>query len=136
MSAKTTRAGISTDEQSIRELVDTWLAASKKQDVTTLHSLMADDIIFMTPGSEPFGKEAFTASEQQPILKQATSKIQELEVLGNTAWMRNHLDVTIQFPNGESKRQSGYTLTILKKNPAGQWVISRDANLLMPTLDT
>jgi uncharacterized protein (TIGR02246 family) len=131
MSAQT-QAQISGDERAIRELVDKWLDASKKGDVTTLHSLMADDVIFVTPGREPFGKEAFTASAEQPMLKEGTSKIQEIKVLGNSAWMRNHLDLVISFPNGESKRLSGYTLTILEKNQDGQWVISRDANLVMP----
>jgi ketosteroid isomerase-like protein len=28
--------------------------------------------------------------------------------------------------------RSGYTLTILRKNPNGAWVIARDANLLAP----
>ena len=131
MSAQTTTQ-TSSDERAIRELVDKWLDASKKGDVATLHSLMADDVIFMTPGREPFGKEAFTASDQQPMLKEGASKIQEIKVLGNSAWMRNHLDLVVSFPNGESKSLSGYTLTILEKNSNGQWVISRDANLVTP----
>ena len=132
MIAQTTQAQTSSDEKSIRELVDKWLIASKNGDVTTLLNLMSDDVIFMTPGREPFGKEAFTANDQQPTLKEATSKIQEIRVLGNSAWMRNYLDLVISFPKGDSKRLSGYTLTILEKNPEGQWVISRDANLVMP----
>jgi uncharacterized protein (TIGR02246 family) len=132
MSAHSTGAEVSNDEQAIRELVDKWFDASKQGDVATLLTLMADDVIFMTPGREPFGKEAFTAGGQRPLLKEGTSNIQELEVFGDQAWMRNHLDLIIEFPNGESKRHSGYVLTILKKNPAGQWVISRDANLVMP----
>ena len=27
-------------------------------------------------------------------------------------------------------RRSGYTLTILRKNSAGSWVVTRDANML------
>lgn len=124
------------DEKAIRELVDKWLIASKQGDVATLHGLMADDVIFMTPGREPFGKEAFTASNQRPMPKEATSNIQEIKVLGNSAWMRNHLDLVVSFPNGESKSLSGYTLTILERNQDGQWVISRDANLVMPKADS
>jgi uncharacterized protein (TIGR02246 family) len=133
MSAQTTRAQVSNDEQSIRELVDKWLNASKNGDVAKLLSLLADDVIFMTPGREPFGKEAFSdIAKQGPLLKEATSKIQEIKVLGDLAWMRNYLDLLISAHNGSSKRHSGYTLTILKKNSSGQWVISRDANLVMP----
>ena len=132
MSAQIPRPGLSNDEQSIRQLVDEWLAASKKGDVATLLSLMADDVIFMTPGREPFGKEVFAQNNQAGVLKEATSNIQEIQVLGDSAWMRNYLDLVISTPNEASKRLSGYTLTILKKKPDGRWVISRDANLVMP----
>ena len=35
------------------------LAASKAGDLAPVLSLMTDDVIFMVPGREPFGKEAF-----------------------------------------------------------------------------
>jgi ketosteroid isomerase-like protein len=53
-------------------------------------------------------------------------------VHGDWAWMRNRLEVTITSPQGDSQKRSGYTLTILRKNSDGKWVIARDANLLMP----
>ena len=120
------------DEQAIRGLVDTWLAASKRADLATLLSLMADDVIFMVPGKEPFGKDAFAASmkDMQDVQIEGTGDIQEIKVLGDWAWMRNHLKVTITPPNGSPSVRSGYTLTILRKNPNGAWVIARDANLL------
>ncbi|MFN2529782.1 MAG: SgcJ/EcaC family oxidoreductase [Pyrinomonadaceae bacterium] len=120
------------NNQLIRALVDTWLTASKRGDVATLQSLLADDVIFITPGREPFGKEAFTANDHGPVLKEATSDIQEIEVLGDWAWMRTYLDLLLSSSEGGLKRYAGYTLTILKKNSQGQWVISRDANLVMP----
>ena len=132
MSAQIPRPGLSNDEQSIRQLVDEWLTASKKGDVATLLCLMADDVIFMTPGREPFGKEVFTQNSQAAVLKEATSNIQEIQVVGDSAWMRNYLDLVVSTPNEAAKRLSGYTLTILKKDPDGRWVISRDANLVMP----
>jgi uncharacterized protein (TIGR02246 family) len=120
------------DEQAIRNLIERWLAASKRGDTSTVLSLMADDVIFMVPGQEPFGKQAFAASAAG--MKNAhidgTSDIQELKIIGDWAWMRNHLKVTITPPNGKTMRRSGYTLTILRKNPDGNWVIARDANLL------
>ena len=61
---------------------------------------------------------------------EGTSDIRELKVVGDWAWMRNHLHVTITPPNGIPTRHSGYTLTILRKNPSGAWAIARDANLL------
>ena len=44
------------DERSIRELVATWLAASKNGDLPAVLELMTDDVIFMVSGSKPFGK--------------------------------------------------------------------------------
>jgi uncharacterized protein (TIGR02246 family) len=52
------------DERAIRDLVATWMAASRAGDVETVLGLMADDVAFMVPGREPFGKEAFAADAQ------------------------------------------------------------------------
>jgi uncharacterized protein (TIGR02246 family) len=49
------------DKAAIRNLVDTWRAAIMAGDIATLLSLMTDDVVFMVPGREPFGKEAFPA---------------------------------------------------------------------------
>jgi len=35
------------DEQAIRNLVDTWMTASRTGDLATVLRLMADDVIFM-----------------------------------------------------------------------------------------
>jgi uncharacterized protein (TIGR02246 family) len=122
------------DEKAIRGLVESWLAASKKGDLATVRDLMADEVVFMVPGKEPFGKEAFTASsmEMRGAVVEGTSDIQEIKVQGDWAWMRNRLKVTIKTPDGKAVVHSGYTLTILQKKADGKWVIARDANLLTP----
>ncbi len=121
-----------TEEQKIRDLVTTWMAASKSGDLATVLGLMSNDVIFMTPGNEPFGKEAFAAASQamQGIEIDGQSEIAEIKVLGDWAWMRNRLRVTITPPGGKPMVRSGYTLTILQKKADGEWVIARDANLL------
>jgi uncharacterized protein (TIGR02246 family) len=88
----------------------------------------------MVPGQEPFGKEAFAAASKgmQGVRIDGTSEIAELNVLGDWAWMRNRLRVTVTPPTGKPLVRSGYTLTILRKNQDGKWVIARDANLLTP----
>lgn len=122
------------DEQLIRNLVETWLEASKHGDLATLLDLLADDVIFMVPGKEPFGKEAFAAmsQEMENVQVEGKSDIQEIKVLGDWAWLRNYLTVTITPPNGAAAMRSGHVLTILQKNDGGNWVIARDANLLTP----
>jgi uncharacterized protein (TIGR02246 family) len=41
------------DEQEIRQLVATWIAATKAGDIETVLSLMADDVVFLLPGQPP-----------------------------------------------------------------------------------
>ena len=120
------------DEQAIRELVSTWLSASKSGDVETVLGLMSDDVVFMVPGREPFGKEEFAAGSRamQGVQIEGSSQIEELTVLGDWAWMRNRLRVVVTPPGSQPIIRSGFTLTILRKQPDGRWVLTRDANLL------
>ena len=55
---------MSEDERAIRELVATWMAASRAGDLDTVLGLMTEDVVFMVPGREPFGKEAFAAQSR------------------------------------------------------------------------
>lgn len=120
------------DERAIRELVATWMTASQAGDVDTVLSLMTDDMVFMVPGREPFGKEAFAAASKgmQGLRIEGTSDIVELKVLGDWAYLRSGLTVTMTPPGGPPTTRSGYTLTILRKEPDGRWRLVRDANLL------
>jgi uncharacterized protein (TIGR02246 family) len=120
------------DERAIRDLVASWMAASQVGDLQTVLGLMTDDVVFMVPGREPFGKEVFAAGAQgmKDVRMQGESDIRELAVLGDWAYLRNHLTVTMTPPGGKPVRRAGYTLTILRKQPDGRWLLARDANLL------
>lgn len=122
------------DEKAIRRVVETWMAASQSGDVATVLGLMTDDVVFMVPGQEPFGKEAFAEASKgmDGVKLEGTSEIVELRVLGDWAFIRAHLDITATPPNGDPIRRTGYTLTLLQKQPDGQWRLARDANLLTP----
>jgi uncharacterized protein (TIGR02246 family) len=120
-------------ERAIRELVATWFAASKRGDLPTVLSLMTDDAIFMVPGRKPFGKETFAAASEgmKDVRIEGTSDIQEIQVLGDWAYLRSYLEIEMTPPDGGTPvRRSGHTLTILRKEPAGRWRLARDANLL------
>ncbi|MFD1560057.1 YybH family protein [Paraburkholderia silviterrae] len=123
---------MSDDEQAIREVVQTWTAASKRGDTATVLGLMTDDAIFMVPEQEPFGKEAFAAASKgmEGMKLDGTSEIVELKVLGDWAFIRNHIDISVTPPGGSTVRRAGYTLTLLHKGTDGQWRLARDANLL------
>jgi uncharacterized protein (TIGR02246 family) len=93
---------------------------------------MTDDVVFMVPGREPFDKEAFAAASQsmKGVRMEGTNEIREFNVLGDWAYLRNHIALTITPPGGEPMRRAGYTLTILRKGPDGRWRLARDTNLL------
>ena len=120
------------DERAIRELVETWMAASKAGDIETVLGLMADDVLFVTPGREPFGKAEFAAQAQQlkDMGLDGHGEVKEIEVAGEWAWIRNRIEVVMTPPGGETLRRSGYTLTILKKGGDGRWRLFRDAKLV------
>jgi uncharacterized protein (TIGR02246 family) len=120
------------DERAIRDLVATWMKASAAGDIATVLSLMADDVVFMVPGRASFGKQAFADAAQamKAIRMEGTSDIRELQVLGDWAYLRNDITVTMTPPGGKPVRRAGATLTILRREPDGRWVLARDANLL------
>jgi uncharacterized protein (TIGR02246 family) len=120
------------DETAIRNLVETWMAASKAGDVATVLDLMTDDVVFMVPGREAFGKQAFVAASDamKNMRIDGNAEIRELKVLGDWAYMRNHLEMTITPERGAPVKRSGWTLTILRKED-GRWRLARDANLLV-----
>ncbi len=123
---------MSDDEDAIRELVYSWMKASKAGDTAAVLDLMTDDVVFMVPGREPFGKEEFraTSDAMRVVRLDGRAEVREVEVLGDWAWIRNHIDLTLTSGEGEALRRSGYTLTILRKGVDGRWRLFRDANLV------
>ena len=120
------------DERAIRDLIATWMTASRAGDTATVLALMTDDVVFMVPGREPFGKEAFAAASEamQGMTIDGTSEIVELQILGDWAFARAQITVTMTPPAGAPVNRQGYTLSIFRKQPDGRWLLARDANLL------
>jgi len=78
------------DEQEIRQLVSTWMAASKAGDVEKVLSLMADDAGFLVAGQPVMRKADFAAAARSQSGQEAPqfdglSEIQEIKVLGDWA---------------------------------------------------
>jgi len=124
---------MSEDERAIREVVETWMDATRRDDIDMVLDLMTDDVLFMTPGREPFGKAEFKANSEalSDARVDGRAEVREVEVLGDRAWIRNHLEVTMTPPGGTKPvRRSGYTLTILKRCADERWRLFRDANLV------
>ena len=126
------------DEQQIRDLVATWMSATRAGDLATVLDLMTDDVVFLVAGQAPFGKQQFAAAMQPAAPGTALpridgrSEIQEIQVAGDVAFMWSKLIVEITPPGGAAPmKRAGHTLSILRKT-SGRWQLARDANLLAP----
>ena len=123
------------DEKKIRELIDSWARATAAGEVGRLRPLMADDAVFLLPGRRPIrGWDEFVSNSRDAFEQariEATSDIQEIKVAGDMAYCWNNLSVTVTpRRRGEAVRRTGPVLTIFRKQGDGNWVLSRDANLL------
>lgn len=125
------------DENEIRKLIATWMAATKAGDTAKLLTLMTDDVVFLLPGQTPMRKADFAKAVATQTGKEAptfdgSSEIQEITIVGEWAFMWTRLRVVVTPPNGAAPTaRSGHTLSVLRKQE-GQWRIARDANLLTP----
>jgi uncharacterized protein (TIGR02246 family) len=125
------------DEQQIRELVRTWMEATRAGDVDTVLGLMTEDVVFLQPGREPMRKAEFAAAARAQAGPGApriegTSEVQEVQVAGDWAFLWTRLSVEVTPPGGAAAvRRAGHTLTVLRRQQ-GRWKLARDANLLAP----
>ena len=123
------------DEEQIRKLVATWMAATQAGHTETVLDLITDDVLFLRPGHPPMTKADFVATSADQLKPDAPtievqSEIQEIEVFGDRAFMWTKLSVVVTPPQGgPPHRRAGHTLSILKKQ-GGRWRLFRDANLL------
>ncbi|HET7063043.1 MAG TPA: SgcJ/EcaC family oxidoreductase [Rudaea sp.] len=127
-----TATDMSIDEKAIRDLIASWLRASKSGDNETVLSLMAEDVVFLQPGQAPMrGRSGFAAAQKamSGIDIDASSDIQEIRILGDWAWCWNRLTVVVTPRDGAPVKRAGDVLSVLQKQ-AGRWVIVRDANML------
>lgn len=127
---------MTSDEQEIRQLVSTWMAATKAGDIEKVLSLMTDDVVFLIAGQPAMRKSEFAAASRSQSAADGpeingTSDIQEVQICGDWAFMRAQLKVVVTPKNGGAAiTRAGPTLTILKKQN-GKWLLARDANMLM-----
>jgi uncharacterized protein (TIGR02246 family) len=118
------------DKKAIREVVERWMKATRENDLDTVLSLMTDDVVFMVPGREPFGKEAFAAASKgrSGVKVEGIVETLEIGVFGDRAWIQNHSDCG-HAAKRRSAEKSGYTLSVFRKEN-GKWLLARDANLV------
>ncbi len=123
------------DEEEIRQLVSTWIAATKAGDIETVLSLMTEDIIFLVPGQPIMRKADFAAAARAQAGREAPqfdgrNEIQESKVFDDWAFMWTELTIVVTPPGDtQSLTRAGHTLSILKKHN-GKWALARDANMV------
>lgn len=122
---------MSDDEQAIRDLLNTWMAASLAGDTKTVLDLMADDVVFLTTGRPPFGKREFAAGGP-PYRLVPRQQVHEVEVSGDLAFARSRLSVAVTPKEGANPIQlAGETLSVFRREAEG-WRLCRDSNFLVP----
>ena len=129
------------DEAQIRELVSTWMAATRSGNVETILGLMTEDVVFLVPGRPVMRKSDFAAAAKSQASAGApkfdgTSDIQEIKISGDWAFMWSKLTVVATPPDGTAPTvRAGHTLTVFHRED-GHWLLARDANLLAPIQQT
>ncbi|MET0987705.1 MAG: SgcJ/EcaC family oxidoreductase [Steroidobacteraceae bacterium] len=129
---------MSNDEAEIRDLIATWMSATKAGDIDTVLSLMTDDVVFLLPaqqcmiGKAAFAQAAKAMSGQGAPQFDGRNEIREIKIVGDWAFMWTKLTVVVTPPGGsKSMKRAGFTLTVLTK-ARGKWLLARDANMLSP----
>src|SRR3989440_11032699 len=68
-----------TDEKQIRRIMDDWRRLTAEGNADGLLSLLADDVIFLTPGNAPMTKADFAAGFRQVSTKARIESTQEVK---------------------------------------------------------
>jgi uncharacterized protein (TIGR02246 family) len=126
---------MSTDSDAIGTLIARWLEATQAGDVATVLSLIAPDAVFLVAGQPPMsGRDAFERSLRAVLADHSIdsrSEIEEITVSGDMAYCRTRLTVTVTSKHGKLPLQrTGHTLSVLRKGSDGNWLLTRDANML------
>jgi uncharacterized protein (TIGR02246 family) len=122
------------DERVIHEVHTSWIDAVNAGDLARLLGLMADDVVFLSPGRAPFGRDVFSANfsaAHQQSRIHCISELAEVVVVGEVAYTlcQDSLSVTPR-AGGETMELAGHRITIYRKQGDGRWLLARDAHTL------
>jgi uncharacterized protein (TIGR02246 family) len=98
------------------------------------HHDRAEDVVFLTPGQAPFGREGFSSNfvaAHQQMRICCTSELEEVVVVGEVAYTRSRdaLSVTPR-AGGKAAQSAGHRMTVYRKQRDGRWLLSRDVHTL------
>jgi len=124
------------DEREIHAVHSTWIDAVNTGDLARLLTLIADDVVFLSPGQAPIGWDGFSSNfmaAHQQVRICCTSELEEVVVVGEVAYTRSRdtLSVTPRAV-GEATQLAGHRMTVYRKHPDGRWLLARDAHTSSP----
>lgn len=124
------------DEQEIRDLFNNWIKSTVEGNLELARQCIADDAVFFVPGAGEMDKETFAqgaaggSPEDSPIDYDLDSKLRELKVFGNHAYLWIESTLVCSPKNGDPATQmAGHSLSVLEKRD-DRWQIIRDANTM------
>ena len=129
-------AGRADDKLAIRTLFESWYSAMEDGDVATLLSLVTADVIVKAPGAPPIQGSAAFEQALTAFLEEYSEtvdyEIAEVEVSGQLAFARISETATIMSKSGsKASTVNGIHLTILRRQPDGEWLLARDISSLI-----
>lgn len=102
------------EEQAIRQLHDTWIAAVNAGDLERLLAMIADDLVLINPEGAPMGREGFVekfSGAHQLFHIDCRSALKEVVVAGDVAYTHSHDTLAIApKAGGEAVHLAGYRL--------------------------
>lgn len=123
------------DVRAIKALFESWYSAMEDGNSARAMSLVTGDVV-VKPADAPaiIGKKALEealAAFLDTFSESVDYDIQEVEVCGQLAFVRILENAKLQPKSGgDASSVSGMHLTILRRQPGGEWLIARDVSSL------
>jgi len=126
------------DEQAIRDVHATWIAAVNAGDLAELQDLMTADAVFMNPGSAAIGPAEFPAGfgrAQRQFQVRCVSDPRDVAVSGDLAVVCSRDALSLMPREGGAPLEMvGDRLTVYRRDADGRWRLARDAHTLSPVV--
>jgi len=123
---------MASDEREIRALHSIWIDAVNAGDLARLLTLIAEDVVILTPGQAQSDREGFSSNfvaAHQQMRICSTSDLEEVIVVCEAAYTRSRVTPRA---GGKAAQFAGYRMTISRKQRDGRCLLSRDIHTLSP----
>jgi uncharacterized protein (TIGR02246 family) len=129
---------MSPDEQAVRDLHATWIAAVNAGDLAELQGMLAHDVVLMGPGRDAVGADEFArtfSGAQREFQVRCTSEPHDVVVSGDLAVVCSRDGLSLMPREGSaSLEMAGDRLTVYRRDADGKWRLARDAHTLSPVV--